>query len=205
MKMILFLKARGHKYISKKWKGDHWEYEYWKPKQQRKLSSKIEEFFPGKPVKGSLNGIPFDDKKPERFEWLKDEPPIKQVPGKRISAGVIMVEPDHRVWVVSPSGGFGGYKNTFPKGGVKESTPQKTAIREVWEESGLVARITRVLGDYERTTSVTRYYIGERIGGSPEYAGWESEKVSLVPLNQLENFMDSSIDKQIARDLKETV
>ncbi len=34
----------------------------------------------------------------------------------RQGAGVIIREPDGRVWIMHPKGAFGGYKATFPKG-----------------------------------------------------------------------------------------
>ncbi|MBL0245045.1 MAG: hypothetical protein IPQ22_13975 [Rhodoferax sp.] len=44
-----------------------------------------------------------------------DEPPMKTEPGKPAASGAVVIEPDGRVWVVSPSNGFGGYSHTFPK------------------------------------------------------------------------------------------
>lgn len=114
------------------------------------------------------------------------EPPFLPKPGKKLSAGVVVIEPDGRFWAVAPSNAFGGYKATFPKGTIDPGmTPQATAIREAFEESGLQVEITGWIGDFERTTSVTRYYFARRIGGAPSAMGWESQAVMLVPKDKL--------------------
>ena len=114
------------------------------------------------------------------------EPPILLKPGKKLSAGAVIIEPDGRFWAVAPSNAFGGYKATFPKGSIEPGmTPQATAIREVFEEAGLQIEITGWIGDFERTTSVTRYYFAQRIGGDPTKMDWESQAVMLVPKEKL--------------------
>jgi len=82
------------------------------------------------------------------------------VAGKKQSSGVIILEPDGRVWVVEPTNHFGGYEHTFPKGKIDGDwlTSQENAVKEAWEESGLHVKITGYFGDYEKSTSVTRYY-----------------------------------------------
>ena len=69
-----------------------------------------------------------------------DEPLIKTAPGRLPASGALVVEPDGRVWVISPSNRFGGYANTFPKG--KNELAQglclrANALKEVMEEAGL--------------------------------------------------------------------
>jgi 8-oxo-dGTP pyrophosphatase MutT (NUDIX family) len=109
------------------------------------------------------------------------EPPFVLPPGKRAAAGAVVREPDGRVWLVAPSNGFGGYTTTFPKGRVEPGVAlQATAIREVWEESGLLVEPTAWLGDFSRTQTYTRFYVARRIGGHPADMGWESQAVHLV-------------------------
>ena len=109
------------------------------------------------------------------------EPAFVLPPGKRAAAGAVVREPDGRVWLVAPSNGFGGYAATFPKGRVEPGTAlQATAIREVWEESGLLVEPTAWLGDFSRTQTYTRFYVALRIGGHPADMGWESQAVHLV-------------------------
>ncbi|MFC0250308.1 NUDIX hydrolase [Massilia consociata] len=110
------------------------------------------------------------------------EPAFVPAPGKRIAAGVVIEEPDGRVWVVHPSNAHGGYPATFPKG-TKDGgvSLRATAIREAYEESGLQVELTAYLLDAVRSMSKTRYYLGRRVGGCPSDMGWESQAVSLVP------------------------
>jgi len=117
---------------------------------------------------------------------------------KRPASGVIVEEADGRVWVISPTNKFGGYTNSFPKGGQDDGLSlQANAIKECFEESGLQVEITGLLGDIERTTSIARYYRAKRVGGSPADMGWESQAVHLVPKDQLADFMDQKIDKDL--------
>jgi len=135
-----------------------------------------------------INGIPLSHMSKPDFEKYTNpdlkETPLKVGPGQHAAAGIIMIEPGNKVWIVTPDKYFGGYRNTFPKGTQESGEAlQTTAVRETYEESGLVGKITGVLGDVDRTTSSTRYYIGERVGGSPAMAGEETYAVKLLDLN----------------------
>jgi len=133
-----------------------------------------------------------------------DEQPLKQPPGKKASAGVVVLEPDGRIWLVHPTNQFGGYRSTFPKGTLEPGLSlQATAVREVFEESGLQVHITGLLCDVKRTTSVCRLYLGERIGGSPAEMGWESQAVSLAPLAALSELLNGAADQPVIEALKQ--
>ncbi|MCB2048881.1 MAG: NUDIX hydrolase [Novosphingobium sp.] len=100
----------------------------------------------------------------------------------------MVLEPDGRVWAVSPSNQFGGYEATFAK--VTLSWKDGLSIRanglkEAYEEAGLKIELTGFLVDVTRSTSFTRYYVGRRLGGSPADMGWESQAVHLVPHQEL--------------------
>lgn len=84
------------------------------------------------------------------------------------SAGVIVVEPDGRVWTFEPKGHFGGYERTLSKGRVDPGqTEQQAALRELWEETGLVGEITGDVGWYAGSTTLTHYFTARRTGGAP--------------------------------------
>jgi ADP-ribose pyrophosphatase YjhB (NUDIX family) len=148
---------------------------------------------PGGPMPAALNGIafrPWRDAPPEDGGWIAlaaagggfEEPAFEPAPGKRVAAGVVILEPDGRVWVVHPSNAYGGYLATFPKGTLDPGMQLRAAaIREAWEESGLQVALTGFLMDLTRSRSRTRYYLGRRLGGCPSDMGWESQAVSLVP------------------------
>ncbi|MGI4717470.1 MAG: NUDIX hydrolase [Janthinobacterium lividum] len=148
---------------------------------------------PGGAMPAALNGIafrPWLDAPRDDAGWSTvagqdapfAEPDFVPAPGKRVAAGVVVEEPDGRVWIVHPSNGFGGYPATFPKGTRDPGMSLRaTAIREAWEESGLRVVLSGFLLDLERSRSKTRYYLGRRVGGCPADMGWESQAVSLAP------------------------
>ena len=160
-----------------------------------------------------LNGVKFEswkDAPKSNSEWNNvegqgnfPEPPINNPSGKRIATGAIIREKDGRVWTLSPTNGFGGYDTTIgPKGKLESSlNPRANAIKEAHEETGLRIRLTGHAHDSERTTSMTRYYHAERIGGHPSDMGWETQAVHLVPKDQLEDHLNSPLDKDIARKI----
>jgi ADP-ribose pyrophosphatase YjhB (NUDIX family) len=168
---------------------------------------------PDGPMPASLGGIPFGPwldvprgetawrTVPGRLPSLV-EPPLPASPGRAPASGAVVVEPDGRVWLVSPSNRFGGHEHTFPKGRLDGDTdPQVQAIREAWEESGLRIEIFGLVGDFRRTVTTTRYYLARRVGGTPSAMGWESQAVSLVPMRRLREFLTSSVDRAVAARL----
>jgi hypothetical protein len=58
-------------------------------------------------LNGALNGAP---------DGVGDfeEPPFAATAGLAPAAGVVVIEPDDRIWAVAPTNGFGGYSLTFP-------------------------------------------------------------------------------------------
>lgn len=131
-----------------------------------------------------------------------EEPAFIAEDGKNQGAGVIVQEPDGRVWVCHPTNAFGGYKSTFPKGTVEDGLSlQASAIKEAFEESGLKVQITGFFLDVKRTTSVARYYTAKRVGGTPSEAGWESQSVSLVPVSRLYDVLNQPADHGLAEKL----
>lgn len=172
-------------------------------------SNAIATITPGCKMPKSLNGVAFAPWTPpaeDQWDYVEGqnddlvEGHLSCPPGKEPASGLLIVEPDGRVWVVSPTNRFGGYKNTFPKGKVEQDLSfQANAIKEAWEEGGIKANIIGLLGDVERTTSVTRYYLARRVAGNPAAdMGWESQAAHLVPISQLDDFMDSKVDRQVA-------
>lgn len=159
---------------------------------------------PGGAMPEQLNGIRFTP-------WqgvpapssLADEPPFIVPAGLAAASGVVVVEDDGRVWLVAPTNRFGGYDATFPKGRLDAGASlQQTAIREAFEESGLVVDIGAWLLDVRRTLTFTRYYLARRIGGNPASMGWETQAVHLVPLVQLPAVATHPNDARIIQALE---
>lgn len=132
-----------------------------------------------------------------------EAPPLTLSPGKRAAAGAVVLEPDGRVWVIHPSNAFGGYRATFPKGKQEPGLSlEQTAIKETFEEAGLVIALTRWLIDVPRSSSVCRYFLARRIGGSPAAMGWESQAVSLVPIARLDEVLHHPNDQPLREALR---
>ena len=100
-----------------------------------------------------------------------DEPPLPKI-GQRqhLDAGVIIKEPDGRVWMVREFGKGG--ELALPKGHVGDKghegeSAQQAALRETYEETGLNVKLTRYVGDYRQRGAFVRFYEAERTGGAP--------------------------------------
>ncbi len=162
-------------------------------------------------VPATINDLPAEAWRARRGEidWTRyaqgrdfEEPAFKVPPGFKAAAGAVVVEPHGRVWVVHPTNGYAGYQTTFPKGTVSAGANlRETAVREVFEETGLLVEPFAFLADSQRSLSFTRYYLARRLAGSPADMGWDSQAVSLVPLTQLPTFLNRSIDRVIAQRL----
>lgn len=115
-------------------------------------------------------------------ENVTNEPVIPS-PGKHAAAGIIVKDKKGNILIYSPKNNFGGYKNTFSKGTIEPGqTPQEAAIRELKEETGVEAKITGHLGSVERSTSTTRYYTGDQVGGTLTPSD-ESDNPRFVPMD----------------------
>src|SRR5262249_29130258 len=108
--------------------------------------------------------------------------------------------------IYEPKDHFGGYENTYPKGkldldknGAPKLAPQKNALKELMEESGLKAEITGYLGDYKGATGSTRYYVARRTGGAPWRSGCEADKGKLGSREDGEPRRDPERDQMVRR------
>jgi 8-oxo-dGTP pyrophosphatase MutT (NUDIX family) len=164
-------------------------------------------FIPGSACASLLNGVVLSRcPQPEVAQALLcahagpavAEPPYLLPAGKRAAAGAVVMEPDGRIWLVAPSNGFGGYQATFPKGRVEPGASlQATAIKEVWEESGLWVALTACLGDFSRTQTYTRFYLARRVGGHPADMGWESQAVHLATPARVRQLLNRETDHAV--------
>ena len=165
---------------------------------------------PGDKTPAHLNNIPFKKWNPEHSDWNKvegqgdfREPELHNPEGHRVSTGVIIHEPDGRIWTHSPTNGFGGYHTAIgPKGRLeKHLNPRANAIKEAHEETGLKVKLIGHAADVKKSTGITRYYHGARTGGHPGDMGWESQAVHLVPKHKLVDHLNTEVDKSVARHI----
>jgi len=167
-------------------------------------------FTPGGNTPEVLNGVPFKSWKPPKDGWAKvggtnekldADFPFVPHPTKHTGAGVIIMEPDGRVWLTKPTNEFGGYKHTLPKGTAESGlTMQQNAIKEAFEETGLKVKIVGIAADIERDTSKARYYFARRVGGTPKDMGWESQALRLAPRKQALDLLNKPHDKSLLAD-----
>ena len=181
-------------------------------------SKETAHFGPNAKAPKELHGVafaPWHDAPKTDVEWNNvegqnhaiNEPPKPDLKGKAYASGLLIKEADGRVWLVKPKDSYGGVDATFPKGKVDPGlNSQANAIKEAFEESGLKAKITGYAGDYERSTSVSRYYWAERVGGTPDVLGgnstdnpnhWESSGAILVPPEELHKYLSHNADKKL--------
>lgn len=169
----------------------------------------VAQWTPDSAVPAELNGVPiapWTDHPVTEEGWdyvdgqMDDlDEPAMATHGKEPAAGVVIEEPDGRVWIVHPSNGYAGYRTTFPKGHADEGLSlQATAIKEAFEESGLKVAITGFIGDVERSQTMTRYYRARRVGGSPAAMGWETQSVALVPAGEVAAYVNKDVDRVVS-------
>lgn len=161
---------------------------------------------PDGPMPPGINGIPLAFSSlfpPSNADWgclagqTDFEDPPFDTGTLKPAAGAVVVEPDGRLWLVSPTNGFGGYKTTFAKGKTDGRGLRETALKEVFEELGLEVELFRHLIDVTKSTSRTRYYLARRIGGNPADMCWESQSAHLVPLELAKDMLNRSVDHQV--------
>jgi ADP-ribose pyrophosphatase YjhB (NUDIX family)/predicted ABC-type ATPase len=154
------------------------------------------------PTMGHVKTAPEPDFE-QRAEDLPNEPPIDAKPSDRISTGVILREPDGRMTLIEPRNHYGGYIHTFPKGGVEPAlTPQQNAHKELWEETGLHAHITGVVGDFKGDTGVSRYYVGVRTGGEATPSD-ETQAIKTVTPDEAAQMLNRPRDQEVLKALLE--
>jgi 8-oxo-dGTP pyrophosphatase MutT (NUDIX family) len=105
---------------------------------------------------------------------------------KPAAYGTVIIEKDGRIWVTKPKDGFGGYLTSFSKGRLDGAEDAyATAVRETFEETGLVVKGVDYLGGFDRSTSFTHYMVAERVDGSPQAFGHETEGMELLSVKEL--------------------
>ncbi len=161
-----------------------------------------------------LFGTPFAEYVPAKgedpWQWrdaapdaVAGEPDFILAPGFRATSGCIVVEPDKRIWIVHPTNEFLGIKATFPKGRLEPVLSlAQNAVKETWEESGLLVEPVAFLADVAKRIVATRYFVARRVGGTPALCGWESQAVSLVPFDRLCGILNRDRDRTVLAALK---
>ncbi|GEM_PF-589642 len=141
---------------------------------------------------------------------------IKGEGGVEVSSGGLPVECKNGeiyAYIVRPSG-----KENFalPKGLIeKGEKPEETAVREVFEETGLIVEpgpfIERVNYQYRHPDKKIRiykevfYFLLYVRGGDPSKHDWEVAEVKKVKLSEVDKYLKYSSEKKALRRLLERV
>src|SRR5205823_3411956 len=80
---------------------------------------------------------------------------------KSMAYGGVVIDGRGRILLREPSGQYGGYLWTFPKGHANQGeTPEQAALREVREETGVVAEVVAPIeGLFEGDTTWNSYFL----------------------------------------------
>lgn len=105
----------------------------------------------------------------------------------------------NRVMCIKPTNGFGDYELTFPKGRCdpEDACLQHTAIRETLEETGILTQLTGKYIDARKSKGMVRYYYAVPYAGCFSDMCWETQAVSLVPINMIGDLITAFTDRPI--------
>ncbi len=113
--------------------------------------------------------------------------------GKHRSVGGVVFNVVGKILLFEPKSHYGGYAWTFPKGRANDAeSPERTALREVKEETGVEAQILdEISGTFEGETTLNRYFIMWCIRESSPRTD-ETETVRWVAREQAEELISQS-------------
>jgi 8-oxo-dGTP diphosphatase len=103
---------------------------------------------------------------------------------------------------------------SLPKGVVeKGEEPSQTAVREVWEETGLSGRIVKKIGDISywyyikdnntKCRKTVHFYLLEYVSGTTSDHNWEVDAAEWVPIDDALNRVSYKGDREIVQKAKE--
>ena len=86
----------------------------------------------------------------------------------RYSYGGVVIDDDGRIVLREPTNHFDGFHWTFAKGGAKGAeTGEEAALREVCEETGIVAEIVeRIAGEFRGGMGMNIYFLMRPTGAT---------------------------------------
>ena len=110
----------------------------------------------------------------------------------RVSYGGVLFDDGGRVLLRKPKGEFDNYVWTFPKGlPNRGDTPQETALREVFEETGYHAEIIeRIPGSYHGGMGNNEYFLMKPLGKPDSFDASETEEVVWVTYGKAHSYIE---------------
>lgn len=132
------------------------------------------------------------------FPFEPSDEKKKQAPKKWVSAGGVVIpslDKTEKVYIVKPANNYGPY--SFPKGRVDPGESlRQTALREVYEETGMTAKHLgtgndNYLGSGKGSYSITHFYLMVRTGGTPT-PNEEMEEIKLVTWDRAKQYFKNA-------------
>ena len=120
--------------------------------------------------------------------------------GMRLSCGGVIFDERGRVLLRRVRNDFGGVRWTFGKGRPDdEESPEETALREVFEETGMPAEIVApIRGAFEGTTTLNHYWLMRQVGDPVEPCS-ETAEVRWCTIEEARNLIRESPSRTVQR------
>ena len=136
----------------------------------------------------------------ENFDWDCNRAIEKMAVQASDAYGVGLLSPSGQTLLRRVSGGFGGYCWSFAKGMPDEfETPQQTARRELFEESGYRCKLVGLLPQrYQGSTGTTVFFVGVPDGEQQPY-GPETSTTRWVTIQEAHSLIQQTTNA-IGRD-----
>ncbi|NPA32108.1 MAG: NUDIX hydrolase [Aquificae bacterium] len=121
---------------------------------------------------------------------------------REFSAGGVLFKDDEVLLIKNPSGVW-----SFPKGLVEEGEkPEQTAVREVFEETGVRGEILDYVGDIQywyrakddKVFKTVRFYLMRYVSGEPK-PSWEVQDAKFFPVEEAKKLLKYKGDREIFR------
>lgn len=121
---------------------------------------------------------------------------------REFSAGGVLFKNGNVLLIKNPSGVW-----TFPKGNIEPGEkPEETAVREVYEETGVKGEIVNYIGEIhywytlkgERIFKTVKYYLMKHKEGEPK-PSWEVKDAKFFPIEEAKKLLRYKGDKEIFR------
>ena len=119
---------------------------------------------------------------------------------REFSAGGVVFKNGNVLLIKNPSGIW-----TFPKGNIEPGEkPEETAVREVYEETGVKGEIVDYIGEIhywytlkgERIFKTVKYYLMKYKEGEPK-PSWEVKDAKFFPIEEAKKLLKYKGDKEI--------
>lgn len=119
---------------------------------------------------------------------------------KELSAGGVLFRDGDVLLIKNPSGAW-----SFPKGNIeKGEEPERTALREVFEETGVKGEILDYIGEIsywyhfrgEKTFKTVKYYLMRYLEGKPR-PSWEVKDANFFSVEEAKKLLKYKGDREI--------